>query len=152
MFLYGTLRKNESHHDLIGPWLVDTVPASIWGRLYHVPAGYPALEIPEEHIVAPGSGSPDADAERARRSPAPRLEPIDGDWGWVAGDLVTLSTANASLPPIDAYEDFHPGRVSLFKRVLTPVWVTATSATLAWVYISASKPEGPRLRDGAWPP
>ena len=151
MFLYGTLRKNESHHDLIGPWLVATEPARIWGRLYHNPAGYPALEIPEEYIQAMGTESPAADVEFARHTPMPCLETVKGDWGWVMGDCVTLAQASTRLPRIDAYEGFHPGRTSLFKRVLAPVRVEETTVP-AWVYISTSKPKGPRLRHGSWPP
>ncbi len=151
IFLYGTLRPEASHHHLVAPWVIDSVPAEIWGRLYHVPAGYPSVEIPEEFMVAVGTANPEDDARAADRLPVPEGALPEGDWDWVQGDVVTLSAPSVSIPPLDDYEGFRPGRPSLYRRVLAPVLV-AEETTLAWVYVRKSQRGDRRICDGVWTP
>ncbi len=151
LFLYGTLRPGESHHHLLAPWVANTAPARIWGRLYHVPAGYPSVEIPEEYMVAVGTACPEDDVRAADRLPVPEGALPEGDWDWVQGDVVILSEPSVSLPPLDDYEGFRPGRPSLYRRVLAPV-VVAEETTLAWVYVRKSQQGDRRIRDGVWTP
>lgn len=151
LFLYGTLRPEGSHHHLLAPWVVDAAPARIWGRLYHVPAGYPSIEIPEENILAIGTARGDDDAVADAQVTVPDGPVAESDWGWVYGDVVTLSAPAASLPPLDDYEGFRPGRPSLYRRVLAPV-VVAEERLLAWAYVRKSQRGDRRIRDGVWTP
>jgi gamma-glutamylcyclotransferase (GGCT)/AIG2-like uncharacterized protein YtfP len=42
-FVYGTLRRGQSNHQVIVHWVKSVQPASIKGELYHLPYGYPAV-------------------------------------------------------------------------------------------------------------
>ena len=46
LFIYGTLMKGEEREGLLCNF--DSVPATVSGRLWKVPAGYPALELTPE--------------------------------------------------------------------------------------------------------
>lgn len=151
LFLYGTLRPEASHHHLVAPWVIDSVPARIWGRLYQVAAGYPSVEIPEEGILAVGTAQAEKDVLTESRFAVPAGPPPSGDWGWVFGDVVTLSEPAASLPPLDDYEGYHPGRPSLYRRVLAPIMVEEERG-LAWVYVRKSQRSDRRVHDGVWTP
>jgi gamma-glutamylcyclotransferase (GGCT)/AIG2-like uncharacterized protein YtfP len=50
------------NHDRFCSQAVSIEPATTWGRLYHLPAGFPALEVPETSILAHGTADPIADA------------------------------------------------------------------------------------------
>ena len=52
LFVYGTLMRGYWNHDRYCRNAVDIRPATTWGRLYALPVGYPALEIPDEKINA----------------------------------------------------------------------------------------------------
>jgi gamma-glutamylcyclotransferase (GGCT)/AIG2-like uncharacterized protein YtfP len=112
LFVYGTLREGGSNH----AWLLRTHPEGLtraWvaGRLFHLPAGYPAL-VPG---VEPG-GLP----------PGP---------GWVRGDFVgfedetDLESALADLDPLEGVEE------GLFTREVLPVWLEGGHRYQAWVYV-----------------
>lgn len=133
LFLYGTLRPGESHHGLIAPFLESCAPARAWGRLHQLPAGYPALEVPEEAVLAHGTTDPDADAVLAHAAGGVRvLQPPDTG-RWVEGVRVTLRNPLQCLPQLDDYEDFRPGQASLYRRILIAIDSPA-GATAAWVY------------------
>lgn len=150
-FLYGTLRPGASQHGLIAPYILTSMPARAWGRLYQVAGdAYPALELPEAAIRARGTADPEADAALASRLAPTRLKEDAGDWGWVLGDLVALREPHLAVPPMDAYEDFQPGAMSLFNRVLITVG-TGENWALAWTYTKAPGTDDRRIRSGAWP-
>ena len=98
LFVYGTLREGGSNH----AWLQRTHPEGLtqaWvaGRLFQLPAGYPALVSGAE----PGTPPP-------------------GE-GWVRGDFVgyedaaELDSALADLDPLEGVEE------GLFTREILPV-------------------------------
>ena len=112
LFVYGTLREGGSHH----AWLLRTHPEGLtggWvaGRLFHLPAGYPALVPGTEPEVPP---------------PAP---------GWVRGDFVgyedeaDLESALADLDPLEGVEE------GLFTREVRPVCLEGGHRYQAWVYV-----------------
>lgn len=112
LFVYGTLREGGTHH----AWLRRTQPegwtrAWVAGRLFHLPAGYPALV----------AGSP---------PPAPPPGP-----GWVTGEFVGYETeqdldgALADLDPIEGVEE------GLFTREILPVRLEGGQRFLAWTYV-----------------
>lgn len=112
LFVYGTLREGGSNHG----WLLRTHPEGLtraWvaGRLFQLPAGYPAL--------VPG--------------PEPS-EPPPGK-GWVRGDFVgyedaeELESALADLDPLEGVEE------GLFSREILPVVLDGGQRYRAWVYM-----------------
>lgn len=51
LFVYGTLKKGFWNFDRFCTRAISIEPATTWGRLYHLPAGFPALEVPESSIL-----------------------------------------------------------------------------------------------------
>jgi gamma-glutamylcyclotransferase (GGCT)/AIG2-like uncharacterized protein YtfP len=112
LFVYGTLREGGSNH----AWLLRTHPEGLtraWvaGRLFHLPAGYPALvPTPEPRTPPPGPG-------------------------WVRGEFVgyedeaDLGSALADLDPLEGVEE------GVFARELLPVLLEGGQRYLAWVYL-----------------
>lgn len=112
LFVYGTLREGGTHH----AWLLRTQPEGVtgaWvaGRLFHLPAGYPAL-VPG---VEPGAAPPGP--------------------GWVRGEFVgyddesDLDQALADLDPLEGVEE------GLFTREILPVVLDGGLRFHAWVYM-----------------
>ena len=112
LFVYGTLREGGSRH----AWLMRTHPQGLtraWmaGRLFHLPAGYPAL-VPG---LEPGSPPP--------------------GHGWVRGDFVgyddeqELDSAVSDLDPLEGVEE------GLFAREIQPVVLEGGLRFQAWAYV-----------------
>ncbi|WLT31719.1 gamma-glutamylcyclotransferase [Geothrix sp. PMB-07] len=135
LFVYGTLREGGINH----AWLQRTHPEGLtgaWvpGRLFHLPAGYPAM-VPQ---ALPG-GLP----------PGP---------GWVHGEFVGyddeagLQAALADLDPLEGVEE------GLFTREVLPVVLTGGQIYKAWVYVFHVERlprllrEAIELPDGDWAP
>jgi gamma-glutamylcyclotransferase (GGCT)/AIG2-like uncharacterized protein YtfP len=152
LFVYGTLKRGHYNHRLCAH-ATAIQPAWTWGRLYHLDAGYPALEVPDHLILAHGSDRPRHDAHRQDATPPfPVGKPV-GDWDWVRGDLMTLADPEHDLPPIDRLEGFRPdGGHNLYDRVLVTVWVPAGGLTpvTAWSY-DGRHLRGRVRRCTAWP-
>lgn len=112
LFVYGTLREGGSNH----AWLMRTHPegqtrAWIAGRLFHLPAGFPA--------VVPG--------------PEPELAPPGP--GWVRGDFVGYDDEvdlESALADLDALEGVEEG---LFTREILPVILEGGHRYRAWAYV-----------------
>jgi len=122
VFVYGTLKRGQPNHDRFCAHAIDIQPATVVGRLYHLRAGFPALEIPEEAILAVGTPDPLADARtqahwqarlRDGIPPPPttadvswpdHLVPPDDTWQRVHGELITFPDATRDLPPLDRLE------------------------------------------------
>ncbi|HLP31459.1 MAG TPA: gamma-glutamylcyclotransferase family protein [Geothrix sp.] len=135
LFVYGTLREGGTHH----AWLLRTHPEGLtraWvaGRLFHLPAGYPAF-VPGP--VPPGP------------PPGP---------GWVHGEFVgyeddqDLESALADLDPLEGVEE------DLFSREVLPVQLEGGQRYRAWVYLfhverlPRLEREAVELPDGDWAP
>ena len=103
-------RQGATFHDRFCHNAVDIRPATTVGRLYALPAGYPALEIPEKTILAHGTDDPLADARTLAEFPAPGvvMPEVEGDWDMVHGELITFADPARDLPPIDGLEGFWP--------------------------------------------
>lgn len=155
IFVYGTLKSGQANHDRFCGNAIRIKPATTIGRLYALPAGYPALEVPEQHILAHGTADPSVDAETlACFSAFPDLSNsltgAEADWGVVHGELVTFAHPVTDLPPIDRLEGFHPGQHSYYRRVLVPAFSDGRIC-YAWIYVM---PVGSRhmfLPCGCWP-
>lgn len=156
-FVYGTLKSGQRNHERYCRGAIRIEPATVIGRLYQLPQGYPALVISEEDILAQGTADPLADAANQSRFAA-TLEhssqssrPV-GEWGLVHGELITLADPQRDLPPIDRLEGFRPGLdPSYYQRVLVLAW-SGGRAHCAWTYVMPGASRRRPLPDGFWLP
>ncbi len=159
LFVYGTLKRGCSNHQHFCQGVLDVEQATIYGRLYELPAGYPMLVVPKASILAIGTADPHVDiamqarwAAQLSQYPAPMLEdtPASG-WDRVSGEILTFNDPEKRLPVLDWLEDFQPGGPSLYRRVLLPVHACAPATTVvAWAYIGDAA-AGRHLPGGRWP-
>ena len=121
----------------------------VWGRLYHLHAGFPALDVPEGLILDRGTADPLADARRQQKIGTPRFGRPTGDWDLIHGELVTFTDPQRDLPPIDRLEGFRPGGHSMYQRVMVAVLCGRTSKP-AWTYWMPCPSRGERIANGDW--
>jgi gamma-glutamylcyclotransferase (GGCT)/AIG2-like uncharacterized protein YtfP len=146
IFVYGTLKQGYCNHERFCKTAVSIKPAWVWGRLYHLPAGYPALEVPEASVLAHGTRNPLAD-ERTQNTllvPASAMDKPDGDWDKIQGELITFAEPELELPPIDFLEGFNPGGWCMYERVLVTSDVDKTYVS-AWLYRYNLPHDGKRI-------
>ena len=149
LFVYGTLKRGYWNHQRFCAQARSIEPAVVWGRLYHLHAGFPALEVPEGLILARGSADPLADARRQQEIGTPRFGRPTGDWDLIHGELVTFNDPLRDLPPIDRLEGFRPGGHSMYQRVM--VAVNAENEIFpAWLYRYVLAHNGERIASGIW--
>ena len=152
LFAYGTLKQGSPVHAQLCRGVLAVVPARLWGRLFELPAGYPALSLPGDRLIASATLSPVDDhhclhAARVHLPDAGRragLRPV-------LGQLITLADFCTAWPPLDAWEEVHPDRPGLYRRVLVRVELDGGAATTAWSYSVPVLPTGSReLVTGEW--
>lgn len=136
LFVYGTLKRGLGNHARFCAQATDVAPAVIWGRLYALDVGYPALEVPPARILGHGTDDPLHDAGTAASLDPPPFTRPRGDWDLIEGELLTLADPARDLPPVDRLEGFRPGRNSLYRRVLVAVGC-GRAAVAAWSYDGA---------------
>lgn len=149
LFVYGTLKRGYWNHQRFCVQARSIEPAVVWGRLYHLHAGFPALEVPERLILSRGTADPLADARRQQEIDTPRFGRPTGDWDLIHGELVTFTDPQRDLPPIDRLEGFWPGGHSMYQRVMVAVLCGRTSIP-AWTYWMPRVENGTRLDSGVW--
>ena len=156
LFVYGTLKRGYWNHDPFCRGVLAIQEAQVRGRLFEGP-GFPVLEVPDEDILAHGTGDPLTDVgTQARLSeqwcPRPVSESTTvGASGAVYGELLTFDDPLSRLPAIDRLEGFRPGSSSLYRRVLVPATVHGVRK-LAWVYtVEATRIKQRRIVSGHWP-
>jgi len=164
VFVYGTLKRGRRNHLAYCSGAAAIEPARIFGRLYHLPAGYPMLVVPDSAMLAIGSSQYAQDASRQHDDqwPPACTKPMaadsdckEGEWEEIIGELLTFDDPATRLPALDRLEDFRPGETeagnatsrtnatSLYVRVL--VRLTEPAGLIAWTYVA---PNG-RLPPGA---
>lgn len=151
LFVYGTLKSGYWNFERYCRNAIDIQPATVWGRLWQLSAGYPAIEVPETSILAHGTSDPIADARTQHRLGS-RKQPMqkpDGDWDLVHGEVMTFLDPERDLPLIDRLEGFNPDRKSLYKRALVPAFL-ATHIIPVWLYYMDDLNQGVRLSSGKW--
>lgn len=155
LFVYGTLKRGFSNHDRFCRRAAGIEPAAAWGRLHHLPDGFPAMEVPESRILAHGTADPAADArtQNAIEPPETAMDRPEGDWDLVHGEMATFADPGLDLPPIDRLEDFNPGGPGMYRRVLVAVEARGRRYT-CWTYqgLDHILRGGLRLIGGHWPP
>lgn len=153
LFVYGTLKRGFHNHRLVAQ-ASDIQPAWTWGRLWHLQAGFPALEVPDPLILAHGSDQSWHDAHRQATIPPFPVGKPAGDWDWISGEVVTLADPETDLPPIDRLEGFRSTAArNLYDRVLVTVWVNdgGLEPVTAWTY-DGRQLSGRQARCTDWPP
>lgn len=149
LFVYGSLKRGFHNHEHFFSGAGRVEEARVWGRLYGLKYGFPALEIPAHLALLHGSHDPQADLrQQLDASPLEFARP-EGDWDLVHGELITLVNPRRDLPPVDRLEAFRPGKRSLYRRSLVPVQ-TDRGVVAGWVYWMHRVGSGQRLRSGRW--
>jgi gamma-glutamylcyclotransferase (GGCT)/AIG2-like uncharacterized protein YtfP len=124
--------------------------ATVRGRLYDLPFGFPALVVPTEDVLATGTYDYPSDAKAQNRARIGTRETFP-NWGLVYGELFTFDDPEERLPALDSLEGFRPGEIGFYTRVLVPTTLSEMGATiLAWTYAVESA-SGVYLPDGRWP-
>ncbi|MEE9368284.1 MAG: gamma-glutamylcyclotransferase family protein [Pontiella sp.] len=153
IFVYGTLKRGYWNHERFCSQAVSIEPATTWGRLYHLSAGFPALEIPDCRILAHGTSDPLADTQiqNAIELPENAMTRPEGDWDLIHGELMTFTDSGLDLPPIDRLEGFNPNGHSMYERVLAAIESNDCLHT-CWAYFGLEHilRGGVRLSDGCW--
>ncbi len=149
MFFYGTLKRGYRNHDWFCQGALRVEEATVRGKLYDLPLGYPALVVPEEDVFAVGTASPLRDA--AEQGRLGRVSPHPASGPRVFGELFAFDDPEARLPALDRLEGFDPEDASSpYRRVLLPVETEGNDNVLAWAYVVAAA-SGVHLPEGRWP-
>ena len=162
LFVYGTLKRGFENHRKLCQGVRSVEEAAIRGKLYALPAGYPALVIPKAAILSLGTADGAADvAAQFRLQGKVAAGPRDADdpaacvpgLDRVHGEILTFDDGPSHLAKFDQLEDFRPGRQSAYLRVLAQVFRgRAQDPIVAWVYVMSDPARGAiRLRGGRWP-
>ncbi|BCJ86776.1 gamma-glutamylcyclotransferase family protein [Effusibacillus dendaii] len=112
VFVYGTLRPGQRYHKLIEAYVKHSVSATLSGRLYHLPEGYPAL------VLA-------SDQSHGKRN------------GPVRGELLYFSEIAQVLPILDELEDYYSPNDprNLYERVNVSVVTVRGHSASCMVYL-----------------
>ncbi len=151
MFFYGTLKRGHRNHDPFcrGARFVDE--ATLRGKVYGLPLGYPALIVPREDVIAVGTSAPLRDAAEQSRLAREHGEARPPGGTRVFGELFAFDDPEARLPALDRLEGFDPeDGSSPYRRVLLPVETANNDGVLAWAYVVEAT-SGVHLPEGRWP-
>ncbi len=153
LFAYGTLKQGSPVHAQLCRGVCSVIPAQLWGRLYELPTGCPALRVPVGAVLAEASMEPEADHVRlGELLHQPPSEFSREGWRPVSGQLITLADYRVAWPTLDAWEDAAPDRPVLFRRAIVRVERANGVPVTAWTYIMPRLPERAReLATGIWP-
>ncbi len=153
LFVYGTLKKGFWNFDRFCTRAINIEPATTWGRLYQLPAGFPALEDPESSVLATGIADPLADTrtQNAIELHENAMTRPEGDWDLVHGELMTFANPGFDLPPIDRLEAFDPNGRCVYTRVLVAV-ETSDLIRPVWLYNYKLGHNIERIASGRWHP
>jgi gamma-glutamylcyclotransferase (GGCT)/AIG2-like uncharacterized protein YtfP len=149
LFFYGTLKRGHANHNLFCSGYSRVEEATVRGRLYRLPSGYPALVVPEEDIHASGTANPIHDTSEQQRLHHAGVYRSEGTV--VLGELFVFDDPEERLPALDRLEGFDPSRSSLYRRVLIPAEICGGASVLAWAYV-IEESSGTHLPGGRWPP
>jgi gamma-glutamylcyclotransferase (GGCT)/AIG2-like uncharacterized protein YtfP len=159
LFVYGTLRRGYANHGRYCQGVRAVQAASVPGRLYRLPSGYPALVLPERLILARAGHSVQRDLALLRRwnaasHPLPLSLLFENCYdGWVAGELLYFDDFEARLAALDDLEGFRRNGRGLYLRVLAPVRLSRSGGVrAAWTYVMPEAGNrGRLLTSGRWP-
>lgn len=148
MFIYGSLKKEHwNHHYCRNATNIE--PATVCGKLYHLSAGYPALQVPNDSIILAGiKDTFEFAQEQCQENKNMDFEfKIHKDWDIVHGELVTFSDPD-EIKPIDKLESIP----FYYDRVLIPARKVDGSIIAVWAYVMYEIPNSAQyLPNGIWP-
>lgn len=150
LFAYGTLRTGYEAHVQCCRGVVSVEPARVWGRLFELPHGYPALQVPHEAVLAEAGRGAEADhgAFLAAVSTGPTVAGLagrgNGEVRPVLGELIALADPLEAWEPLDRWEGIGEGGEELYRRVLVAVETMDGAPTVAWTYVVPLLPTGSR--------
>jgi gamma-glutamylcyclotransferase (GGCT)/AIG2-like uncharacterized protein YtfP len=118
LFVYGTLQSEQSNSHYCRN-AINIEPAVVCGKLYQLPPGYPALQVPNDSIVLAGiKDTFEAAEEQYKENDDMDFEfKVHDGWDTVHGELITFNDPERDIPPIDRLE----GTPFYYDRVLVPV-------------------------------
>ncbi|MBA3475066.1 MAG: gamma-glutamylcyclotransferase [Rubrobacter sp.] len=151
VFVYGTLKRGQRNHERFCRGVLAVREATVRGRLYDLPFGFPALVVPKEDVWATGTADyrADVEAQNHARTGTPVTSP---NQDVVHGELMSFDDSEERLPALDGLEGFRPGGKSFYGRVLVPATLAETGAIVpVWIYVVESA-SGVYLPGGCWPP
>lgn len=148
VFVYGTLKRGQSNHDPFCRGVLSIEEATVRGRLYELPYGFPGLRAHEREVYAVGTPDYLSDAGKQHR-PFPGSRASSRTMGTVHGQLMTFDDPDKRLAALDALEGYVPGEKGLYERVLISA-EAADAIFLAWAY-RIERATGVYLPGGRWP-
>lgn len=113
LFVYGTLKRGQSNYERFCQGALSIETATIGGRLYELPYGFPALVVPDVEIRATGTTNYLTDAGKQHFLYPAAGAPPSG-WDTVYGELMTLRNAS---PPSMCWRATYPARRVFMRRV-----------------------------------
>ncbi len=144
VFVYGTLKRGFSNHELYCAGVLRICPAWLRGRLFKRTDEIPSMSVTDEDVLALGTANTAVDIEtqekfesllRSERTGV-RTLPAVTDWRVVRGELLIFGDPQSRLPLLDDLEEFRPGKKSAYSRVLVYATVDSGLQTSAWTYIT----------------
>ena len=149
IFVYGTLQSGQANSHYCRN-AISVEPAKVCGKLYQLPPGYPALQVPNISILLTGiKDAFESAQEQYKENDDMDFEfKIHDGWETVHGELVTFADPERDIPPIDKLE----GTPFYYDRILIPARKTDGSIIAAWAYVMHEiHSSARRLPDGIWP-
>lgn len=149
IFCYGSLKQGHvNHHFCKNATKIE--PATVCGKLYQLPPGYPALQVPNDSILLTGiKDAFESAQEQYQENNDMDFEfKIHDGWDTVHGELITFADPERDIPPIDRLE----GTPFYYDRVLVPAQKADGLIIAAWAYVMHEIHFSARyLPDGIWP-
>lgn len=152
VFVYGTLKQGGRHHAAHCADALRIRTGCTRGRLVDLAAGYPTLHVPESSVLAIGTTDHAADASRGMHCTLPGAPSAatfiapQPPCALVRGEVIDFPDATAALRRLDALEEFTPDGISLYLRILLPVFVSDLLLP-CWTYVSPITSALPPTRD-----
>ncbi len=149
VFVYGTL-KRWFHNHCYCRRAISIEKATVCGKLYQLPPGYPAMQVPKESIIWQGTKDVFADAQNQymENDSGDNEFKIHDGWDTVHGEFMTFADPERDIPEMDRLEGFP----LYYDRVLVPVKKDNGMVTTAYVYTMDEIHMSARyLPDGVWP-
>jgi gamma-glutamylcyclotransferase (GGCT)/AIG2-like uncharacterized protein YtfP len=150
LFVYGTLKRGYWNHDYFCGQACSVKSAVVWGRLYQLDAGFPALQVADSSVLEVGTSDHRKDAITQSSFGGVSFDRPVGDWSLVYGEILTFREPQHVIPAIDKLEGFYPGGSYMYKRVLVAAYREGHLIP-TWAYRMQDIQNGVRLPDGTWP-
>lgn len=153
LFVYGTLKRGYWNHGRFCRDAISIEEATVRGRLYELPSGIPMIKVPDEDVMALGSGDPVADAKSQASTTTPGRGVCVAGWGSVRGEIITFTNSATCIPRIDRLEGFTPAGPSMYVRVLIPARDPMGTLVPVWCYVAPDYMLGDAVRmpGDSWP-